>query len=51
LISRRKNGKDGNVEFYNGEIEDLIKNIRRSSGLDIFIDGGAELVFKLMKRK
>jgi dihydrofolate reductase len=50
VFSRRKKGKDKNVEFYNGGIEVLLKNIRKTSGLDIFIDGGAELVFELMRQ-
>ncbi len=37
------------MEFYNDEISKLISSIRRSEGKDIFIDGGAELVFELMK--
>ena len=50
MISRSKNKQDANVEFYNGDIEELIANIRKVSGLNIFVDGGAELVFELMKR-
>jgi dihydrofolate reductase len=50
VISRSKKEQDANVEFYNGDIEELIANIRKVSGLNIFVDGGAELVFELMKR-
>jgi len=50
VISRSRSGQDENVEFYNGEVGRLIARIRRASGLDIFIDGGAELVFELMNQ-
>ncbi len=49
VVSRTKKGKDDNVEFYNGGVADLISQIRETNGKDIFIDGGAELVFELMK--
>ncbi|MBI4946580.1 MAG: dihydrofolate reductase [Bacteroidetes bacterium] len=49
VISKTKKGAYNNIEFYNGDIAGLIKNIRKIDGLDIFIDGGAEIVFELMK--
>jgi dihydrofolate reductase len=49
VLSRTRTGVDENVEFFNGDISALIKSIRSTGGSDIFIDGGAELVFELMK--
>lgn len=49
VISRTKKGSDKNVEFYNGDLRKLIDDIRQKEGGNIFIDGGAELVFELMK--
>lgn len=49
VISRTKKGSDKNVEFYNGDLKKLIDDIRKKEGKNIFIDGGAELVFELMK--
>jgi dihydrofolate reductase len=49
VLSRTKEGKDNHVEFFNGEILELISKIRQSEGKNIFIDGGAEMVFELMK--
>lgn len=49
VISHTRKGSDENVEFYNGDIKQLISNIRKKEGKNIFIDGGAELVFELMK--
>lgn len=51
VISHTKKGKDNNVEFYNGNIGELIANIRKAEGKNIFIDGGAQVVFELMKEK
>lgn len=51
VISHTKKGKDNNVEFYNGNIRELIANIRKTEGKNIFIDGGAQVVFELMKEK
>jgi dihydrofolate reductase len=50
VLSRSRTGTDENVEFYNGDIGDLFSSIRKNQGLNIFIDGGSELVFELMKR-
>src|SRR5512136_2254475 len=49
VFSRTRRGKDENVEFYSGPIDELIAEIRKSEGLNIFCDGGAEVVFELMK--
>ena len=50
VISRSRRGKDENVEYYNGGVNELIKELKGAEGLDVFIDGGAELVFELMKQ-
>lgn len=49
VISRIKTGKDEHVEFYQGDLLDLIASIRQTEGKHIFCDGGAEVVFELMK--
>ena len=50
VISHQKTGKDNNVEFYNGSIADLINKLKNTTDKNIFIDGGAEHVFELMKQ-
>ncbi len=50
VLSRTKTGKDENVEFYSGDIEKLIGDLRNRKGKNIYCDGGAEIVFELMKR-
>jgi dihydrofolate reductase len=49
VLSKQKTGKDENVEFYNGDIKELIQTIRQSEGGTIFCDGGSEIIFQLMK--
>jgi dihydrofolate reductase len=44
VLSRTLKGKDENVEFFNGDIQELILSIRKEEGKNIFIDGGAEVV-------
>lgn len=50
VISRHKQGSDKDVEFYNGDIRQLIATLQSKDGKDIFIDGRAEIVFELMKQ-
>ena len=50
VLSRTRTGVDENVEFYDGDIRMLIGELRSTQGLDIFIDGGSEVVFELMQR-
>jgi dihydrofolate reductase len=49
VLSRSKKGQDQNVEFFNGDIRTLVALLQQKEGLDIFIDGGSELVHELMK--
>lgn len=49
VLSRSKSGRDENVHFYNGSVSDLIHNIRKETGLNIYCDGGSDLVYALMQ--
>lgn len=51
VISKSKTGTEGVAEFYNGDLNELIKNIRLTDGKDIFIDGGSEVVRSLLEKK
>jgi dihydrofolate reductase len=44
VLSRTLEGSDGNVQFYSGDINDLIKQLKAGEGKNIFIDGGSEVV-------
>ncbi|MDM5317098.1 dihydrofolate reductase family protein [Fictibacillus sp. b24] len=47
VISRTKTGHDDNVEFYGGDLKELIQKLKSREGKNIFIDGGAEVVREL----
>lgn len=49
VVSRQKSGSNENVEYYNGALSELINNLRQQEGLNIFCDGGAEVIFELMQ--
>lgn len=49
VLSRTKTGRDENVQFFNGDIGELIGGLRKHEGKNIYCDGGAELVFECMK--
>jgi len=50
VLSKTQTGSDENVEFFNGDATELIASIRQNPGLNIYCDGGAEVVHTLMQR-
>jgi dihydrofolate reductase len=51
VLSRSKTGSDENVEFFGGDIGELIARIRSEEGKHIYCDGGAEVVYELLKNR
>ena len=49
VITREKRESVGNVEFYSGDLEELVKKIKSEPGKNIFCDGGAQIVNQLLK--
>ncbi len=49
VISRNKRPQNGNIEFYNGSLKELIQNLKEIKGKNIFIDGGAQVVDLLLQ--
>ena len=49
VLSRSKAGFDENVEFYAGDIAELVTDLKNQDGKDIFVDGGAEAVNELLR--
>ena len=49
VLSKTRTGNDENVEFFNGDIGDLVAQIRRALGMNIYCDGGADVVHALMR--
>jgi dihydrofolate reductase len=50
VLSKSKLGSDENVEFYQGDLKELIFQIRQKEGKHIYCDGGAEVVSELLKQ-
>lgn len=49
VISRTRTGFDENIEYYSGNLKELISNLKSNTGNNIFVDGGAEIVNELLK--
>jgi len=49
VITRTRTGIDNNVEYYSGNLKNLIEDLLNGEGKNIFIDGGAEIVNDLLK--
>ena len=50
VITRQSLENDDGVQFYNGDISELIARLKAKSGGHIYCDGGAEIVQMLMKQ-
>lgn len=50
IISKSKRESFENTEFYNGDLKDLIDNLKSKEGKNIFVDGGAAIVNLLMEQ-
>lgn len=44
VLSNTMKGNEHNIEFYNGDISELIERLREEKGKNIFIDGGSEVI-------
>jgi dihydrofolate reductase len=51
VLSRTRTGQQGHVEFYGGDLKQLIASLKQQPGLDIYCDGGAEVVSALLQEK
>ncbi|TDH21684.1 dihydrofolate reductase [Segetibacter sp. 3557_3] len=49
VITRTARAKEGNIEFYTGDIRELVTKLKHAPGNNIFCDGGADLVNSLLQ--
>ncbi|MFM9401062.1 dihydrofolate reductase family protein [Myroides odoratimimus] len=49
VMTRQNLPTEGNVTFYNGDLKELVSRLKSQEGKDIFCDGGAQLVNRLLK--
>ena len=50
VITRQSRESENGVTFYNGDIEDLINDLKSKDGKNIYCDGGGQIVKLLMKK-
>lgn len=48
VVTHTPKPDEGNVHFYSGSIPDLIASLRNKEGMDIYCDGGAEIIHQLL---
>lgn len=51
IITRTPRPGKGKINFYTGDLKELILRLKSEQGKNIFIDGGAEIVNELLKQK
>jgi len=51
IITRTERPSENGMNFYNGNLRDLIVKLKSENGKNIFCDGGAEIVNELLKEK
>lgn len=50
IITRQEREPENGVKFYNGDIEELINDIKSREGKNIYCDGGGEIVKLFMEK-
>ncbi|KQS27017.1 dihydrofolate reductase family protein [Dyadobacter sp. Leaf189] len=50
IITRTPQESNGNMQFYTGDIGELVHTLKAKSGGTIFCDGGSEVVHQLLTR-
>lgn len=49
VITRKVVESNGTLNFYSGDLKELIGTLKSVSGKNIFVDGGAEIIHQLME--
>lgn len=49
VITRTERPNIGNVTFYNGNLNELVQELKNKEGKNIYCDGGAEIINELLK--
>lgn len=51
VITRTTKPDQGRIKFYSGSLQKLLSELRTKEGLNIFCDGGSEIINELLKEK
>jgi dihydrofolate reductase len=49
IISQSRQGSEGNTEYYGEDLPTFIRKLKAGKGLDIFVDGGSQVILSLLK--
>lgn len=49
VLSKTRTGKENGITYYNGDVSDLINNLKAKPGKHIYCDGGGEIVRVLLE--
>jgi len=49
VITHTERPAVGSVQFYTGSLSELIRELKSTPGMDVFVDGGAEVVHALLQ--
>jgi dihydrofolate reductase len=49
IITRTEKPSEGSVNFYTGNLNDLVQQLKSKEGKNIYCDGGAEIVNELLR--
>ncbi len=49
VITRTERRSVGKIKFYTGNLTELVRQLKRENGKDIYCDGGAEIINELLK--
>lgn len=50
VLTRSARADRGNIHFYQGDLKELIKKLQKESGANLYCDGGAETIARLMQQ-
>ncbi len=51
VLTRQERKSEKNIEFYSGDVKQLIESLKKKDGKDIYCDGGSLVVQELMKKE
>lgn len=51
VVTRTPKADQGRIKFYSGPLEKLVSELRSKEGLNIFCDGGSEIINELLREK
>lgn len=51
VITRTPKPQQGKIQFYTGNLKELVLHLKQQEGKNIFVDGGAEIVNELLKQQ